>query len=64
MMDLGIQGVVKNAKRKTTIPDKNAEKRPDLIKRDFTSPIPTYKLVGDITYLKTGEGWLYLSTCR
>ena len=62
MKELGIQGVVKNTKKKTTIPDKNATKRPDLIKRDFTSPIPTYKLVGDITYLKTGEGWLYLST--
>ena len=22
----------------------------------------TYKLVGDITYLRTGQGWLYLST--
>lgn len=44
---------------------KNAEfpvkPRPDLARRDFTSPVPTYKLVGDITYLRTGEGWLYLS---
>lgn len=30
--------------------------------RDFESPVPTYKLVGDITYLRTGEGWLFLST--
>ena len=22
----------------------------------------TYKLVGDITYLRTGQGWLYLAT--
>lgn len=28
----------------------------------FTSPIPTYKLVGDITYLRTGEEWLCLAT--
>lgn len=35
--------------------------RPDLVRRDFTSPVPTYKLVGDITYLRIGEGWLYLS---
>ena len=32
------------------------------MRRDFTSPVSTYKLVGDITYLRTGEGWLYLAT--
>lgn len=32
------------------------------MRRDFTSPVPTYKLVGDITYLRTGEGWLFLAT--
>lgn len=33
-----------------------------MIKRDFTSPLPTCKLVGDITYLRTREGRLYLAT--
>jgi putative transposase len=31
-------------------------------KRDFTSTVPGIRLVGDITYLRTGEGWLYLAT--
>lgn len=31
-------------------------------KRDFTAQIPGTRLVGDITYLKTGPGWLYLAT--
>ena len=31
-------------------------------KRDFTSTAPGTRLVGDITYLRTGEGWLYLAT--
>ncbi len=31
-------------------------------KRDFTSSVPGTRLVGDITYLRTGEGWLYLAT--
>lgn len=62
MHELGIRGITPNSKKRTTIPDKNAPTRPDLIKRDFTSPVPTYKLVGDITYLRTGEGWLYLAT--
>ena len=35
---------------------------PDLIGRDFTATAPGTRLVGDITYLKTGEGWLYLAT--
>jgi len=35
---------------------------PDLIDRDFTATTPDEQLVGDITYLKTGEGSLYLAT--
>ena len=62
MRGLGIRGVTPNARKRTTIPDAGAPERPDLLKRDFTSPVPTYKLVGDITYLKTREGWLYLAT--
>ena len=45
-----------------TYTDEYRRECPDLLKRDFTSPVPTYKLVGDITYLKTGQGWLFLST--
>lgn len=35
---------------------------PDLVKRDFTATAPGEKLVGDITYVRTWEGWLYLAT--
>ncbi|KPH99358.1 Integrase catalytic region [Actinobacteria bacterium OV450] len=35
---------------------------PDLVCRNFTADAPGEKLVGDITYVKTGEGWLYLAT--
>lgn len=62
MKELGIRGIAPNSKKRTTIPDEGAPARPDLVRRDFTSPVPTCKLVGDITYLKTGEGWLYLAT--
>ena len=62
MRELGIRGITPNARKRTTIPDEGAPARPDLLKRDFSSPVPTYKLVGDITYLRTGEGWLYLAT--
>ena len=35
---------------------------PDLICRDFTAPAPGQKMVGDITYIPTWEGWVYLAT--
>jgi transposase InsO family protein len=31
-------------------------------KRDLTSLVPGSRLCGDITYLRTGSGWLYLAT--
>src|ERR1041384_7334223 len=44
--------------------DPNAAARPDLIKRDFAVD-PTAadtRWCGDITYINTWEGWLYLAT--
>jgi transposase InsO family protein len=35
---------------------------PDLVNRDFTADKPGAKMVGDITYIFTWEGWLYLAT--
>jgi transposase InsO family protein len=35
---------------------------PDLVARDFTAEVPGEKMVGDITYIPTWEGWLYLAT--
>lgn len=35
---------------------------PDLVRRDFTAHAPGEKMVGDITYIPTWEGWLYLAT--
>lgn len=35
---------------------------PDLVRRDFTATAPGTKLVGDITYIPTWQGWVYLAT--
>nr|WP_246266667.1 IS3 family transposase [Nonomuraea typhae] len=35
---------------------------PDLVRRDFTADRPGIKLVGDVTYIRTWEGFLYLAT--
>jgi transposase InsO family protein len=35
---------------------------PDLVHRDFAAGAPGEKMVGDITYISTWEGWIYLAT--
>jgi len=35
---------------------------PDLVNRDFEAAAPGEKMVGDITYIFTWAGWLYLAT--
>jgi transposase InsO family protein len=37
---------------------------PDLVNRDFTADAPGEKMVGDITYIPTWEGWLYLNAAK
>jgi putative transposase len=50
------------AYKRTTVPGEEPVTSPDLIGRDFTAEAPGQRMVGDITYLRTGEGWLYLAT--
>ena len=35
---------------------------PDLVNRDFGARVPGQKMVGDITYIPTWQGWEYLAT--
>lgn len=35
---------------------------PDLVERDFTADRPGVKFVGDITYIHTWQGFVYLAT--
>ena len=51
----------RQARMRTT---RQAEKRapiPDLVGRDFTGSVPGAVLVGDITYVRTWQGWLYVA---
>ncbi len=36
---------------------------PNLLERDFTADRPNQKWAGDISYVWTREGWLYLAVC-
>jgi len=56
MRHRGIVGVTRRRRRSLTKPDQTTVPAPDLIGRDFTAASPGQRLVGDITYLPTGEG--------
>lgn len=63
MADNGIYA--KDGRRKrhnTTIPDLTAPPLPDLIARDFKVGEPGVRTCGDITYIPTDDGWLYLAS--
>src|SRR4051794_5570059 len=61
MRELGLQPCQPRPWRPTTTVA-GATPAPDLVGRDFTAAAPGVKLVGDITYLPTWAGWLYLAT--
>jgi transposase InsO family protein len=60
----GLVGAVPRRWVTTTTPDPDAPGRPDLIGRDFSvAPDGSdARWCGDITYIRTWEGWLFLAT--
>ena len=64
MRQSGLQGRAAKRWKKTTIPDPAAAARADRIRRDFTADASKLntRWCGDITYIATWEGWLYLAT--
>lgn len=61
MRERDIRGVTRRKRRSLTRPDAKAKPAPDLIGRVFHAERPGTRLVGDIAYLPTAEGWLYLA---
>ncbi len=62
MRELGLVSCQPRRSRRGTT--RQAAKRadiPDLVNRDLTADAPGRKLVGDITYLPTWQGWVYLA---
>ena len=62
MRELGLVPCQPRPWRPTTTVAGDTGSIPDLVARDFTADAPGTKLVGDITYLPTWQGWLYLAT--
>ncbi|MDQ2788294.1 MAG: IS3 family transposase [Actinomycetota bacterium] len=62
MRAAGLQGRHPVAWKRTTVAGDKPAPAPDLIGRDFTAQAPNTKWCGDITYIKTWDGWSYLAT--
>jgi transposase InsO family protein len=61
MRAAGLRGRYPRAWRRTTVAGAPAT-APDLIGRDFTADAPDQKWCGDITYVRTWNGWAFLAT--
>jgi transposase InsO family protein len=62
MRELGLVACQPRPWRPSTTVQGQAGPIPDLVNRDFGAEVPGAKMVGDITYIPTWEGWLYLAT--
>jgi putative transposase len=61
MRSAGVHGVSRRRPFRTTVRDERARPAPDLVDRHFTAPGPDQLWVGDITYVPTGSGFLFLA---
>src|SRR5260370_32713876 len=62
MRELGVVACQPRPWRPSTTQQGAAGTIPDLVNRDFGAEAPGQKMVGDITYIATWEGWEYLAT--
>ncbi len=61
MKKLGLQGVVRGKKARTTIPAEDAARPGDLVERNFTATRPNQLWVADLTYVTTWVGFVYVA---
>ena len=64
MKKYNIHSIRSKSYKSTTNSNHNYPICENLLMRNFNAEIPNTKWVGDITYIKTDEGWLYLATVK
>ena len=61
MRDLGLHGVTRGRRVRTTIPSETADRPLDHVNRDFTATRPNALWVADLTYVATWRGFVYVA---
>ncbi|WP_081635273.1 DDE-type integrase/transposase/recombinase [Nocardia sp. BMG111209] len=61
MRDIGLNGVVRGRRHRTTIPARDGVRAGDKLNRDFTTDAPDRVWVADFTYVSTWTGWAYVA---
>lgn len=61
MRELGIEGVIRGQRRRTTVPEPMAPRPSDLVNRRFTAQRPNQLWLADLTYVRTWSGWVYVA---
>jgi transposase InsO family protein len=64
MKKANIHSARKKAYKKTTNSNHKNPVAPNLLERNFSFSLPNQAWVGDITYIPTGQGWLYLAIVK
>jgi putative transposase len=62
MRELGLVACQPRPWRPSTTQQGRPGPLPDLVNRDFSAAVAGQKMVGDITYIPTWEGWVYLAS--
>lgn len=61
MKQLGLRGVMRGKRVRTTVPDAIAPRPLDRVNRQFKAERPNQLWVSDFTYVSTWQGWLYVA---
>ncbi|XWN29802.1 MAG: IS3 family transposase [Devosia sp.] len=61
MKEMGIEGIVRGKRVRTTIPNKAAPCPLDRVNRQFRVPAPNMLWVSDFTYVATWQGFVYVA---
>jgi transposase InsO family protein len=61
MDEMGLEGVVRGVRLRTTFPADAADRPRDLVERNFTAERPNQLWVSDLTYVATWRGFVYVA---
>jgi transposase InsO family protein len=61
MRSLGLSGVVRGRRPRTTIPNPAGARAADLLDRDFSAEAPDRKWITDFTYVRTHQSFTYVA---